>query len=143
MNNYLVDILTPEKVLAKGVPAESLLVPCERGQINVLKDHTHIVTKIIPGIISVYGGADDSDRYFAVTIGVCKILDSRVIVLAHTAEESHEVNVERATEALNVAQDKLNKSDHLSDEELEKYRRKAERAKIRLQMANYAQSRKS
>jgi F-type H+-transporting ATPase subunit epsilon len=142
MNNYLVDILTPEKVLARGVPAESLLIPCERGQINVLRDHTHIVTKIIPGVISVYGGADDPDRYFSVTVGVCKILDNKVIVLANTAEESTEVDLDRAQEALKVAEEKLQKSDNMSDDEIEKYRRKAERAKIRIQMANNAKTKK-
>lgn len=138
MNNYLVDILTPEKVLARGIPAESLLIPTEGGQINVLKDHTHIVSKISPGVVSVYGSADDPDRYFAVTVGVCKILDNKVIVLTKTAEESHEVNTERAREALKIAEEKLSASDNMTDDELEKYRRKAERAKIRLQMSGYS-----
>jgi F-type H+-transporting ATPase subunit epsilon len=135
MNNYLVDILTPEKVLARSVPAESLLVPTERGQINVLKDHTHIISKIVPGVVSVFGGADDPDRYFAVTVGICKILDNRVIVLANTAEESRDVDIERAKSALKVAEEKLISSDNLSDDEIVKYRRKAERAKLRIQMA--------
>lgn len=135
MNNYLVDILTPEKVLARSVPAESLLVPTERGQINVLRDHTHIISKISPGIVSVFGGADDPDRHFSVTVGICKILDNRVIVMANTAEESRDVDVERAKAALKVAEEKLTSSDNLGDEEIEKYRRKAERAKLRIQMA--------
>jgi F-type H+-transporting ATPase subunit epsilon len=135
MNNYLVDILTPEKVLARSIPAESLLVPTERGQINVLKDHTHIISKITPGVVSVFGGADDPDRYFSVTVGICKILDNRIIILANTAEESRDVDVERAEMALKTAEEKLSSSDNLDDEEIEKYRRKAERAKLRIQMS--------
>ena len=56
MNYYTVEILTPSKIIAKKMPAESLLIPTTRGQINVLEDHTHIVTKLAPGILSVFGG---------------------------------------------------------------------------------------
>ena len=122
MNNYTVDILTPSKIVAKGIPAESLLVPTVRGQINVLKDHTHIVSKLSTGIVTVFGGESDPDRYFSVTTGVCKVLDNKVIVLANTSEEDHEIDVERAKQALKHAQGQLQSS--LTDEELTKYRRK-------------------
>jgi F-type H+-transporting ATPase subunit epsilon len=135
MNNYTVDILTPSKIVAKGIPAESLLVPTVRGQINVLKDHTHIVSKLSTGIVTVFGGEDDPDRYFSVTTGVCKVLDNKVIVLANTSEEDHEIDVDRAKEALKHAQEKLQSS--LNDEELTKYRRKVERAQLRVQLASY------
>ncbi|TNF00129.1 MAG: ATP synthase F1 subunit epsilon [Deltaproteobacteria bacterium] len=135
MNNYTVDILTPSKIVAKGIPAESLLVPTVRGQINVLKDHTHIVSKLGTGIVTVFGGEDDPDRYFSVTTGVCKVLDNKVIILANTSEEDHEIDVQRAKEALKHAQEQLQSS--LSDEELTKYRRKVERAQLRVQLASY------
>jgi F-type H+-transporting ATPase subunit epsilon len=135
MNNYTVDILTPSKIVAKGIPAESLLVPTVRGQINVLKDHTHIVSKLSTGIVTVFGGEDDPDRYFSVTTGVCKVLDNKVIVLANTSEEDHEIDVDRAKEALKHAQEQLQSS--LTDEELTKYRRKVERAQLRVQLASY------
>jgi len=135
MNNYTVDILTPSKIVAKGLPAESLLVPTVRGQINVLKDHTHIVSKLSTGIVTVFGGEDDPDRYFSVTTGVCKVLDNKVIVLANTSEEDHEIDVDRAKEALKHAQEQLQSS--LTDEELTKYRRKVERAQLRVQLASY------
>lgn len=135
MNNYTVDILTPSKIVAKGIPAESLLVPTVRGQINVLKDHTHIVSKLSTGIVTVFGGEDDPDRYFSVTTGVCKVLDNKVIVLANTSEEDHEIDVDRAKEALKHAQEQLQSS--LNDEELTKYRRKVERAQLRVQLASY------
>lgn len=135
MNNYTVDILTPSKIVAKGIPAESLLIPTVRGQINVLKDHTHIVSKLSTGIVTVFGGEDDPDRYFSVTTGVCKVLDNKVIVLANTSEEDHEIDVDRAKEALKHAQEQLQSS--LNDEELTKYRRKVERAQLRVQLASY------
>ena len=136
MNSYTVDILTPDKVVAKDIPAESILCPTVRGQINILTDHTHIINRLSTGVLSVFGGADDPDRHFSVTHGVCKVLDNKVIILSHTSEEHHEIDVERAKAALDNAENMLT-NESLSDYELEKYRRKAERARLRLQMAEY------
>ena len=63
MKYYTVDILTPSKIVAKNIPAESLLIPTIRGQINVLQDHTHIVSKLDTGMMSVFGGPDYGDRH--------------------------------------------------------------------------------
>ncbi|MBT3584366.1 MAG: ATP synthase F1 subunit epsilon [Halobacteriovoraceae bacterium] len=134
-NAFTVDILTPDKVVGKNIPAESLLIPTVRGQINVLADHTHIVSKLETGTLSVFGGADDPDRHFSVTIGVCKLLKDKVIVLANTSEEVHEIDVERAKRALGNAEDKLKSAETLSEDELVKYQRKVGRARLRIQMA--------
>jgi F-type H+-transporting ATPase subunit epsilon len=55
MKYYTVDILTPSKIIAKNIPAESLLIPTVRGQINVLENHTHIVSKLSTGVLTVFG----------------------------------------------------------------------------------------
>jgi F-type H+-transporting ATPase subunit epsilon len=133
MNNYTVDILTPSSVIAKDIPAENVLIPTLRGEIEIKKDHTHIVEKLNPGIVSVFGGADDPDRHFYVTVGVCKVLNDKITILSNSSKEDCDIDPERAEKALANAQDML--SGTLSDEELIKYRRKAERAQIRLQLA--------
>ena len=135
MNHFKVDILTPEKVVAKDVPAESLIIPTIRGQINVLPDHTHVITRLSTGVLSVFGGADDPDRHFTVTYGVCKVVGDQVTILSHTSEENHELDLERAERAKQQAEDYLRSHDDLSDEDIEKYRRKIERAEIRIQLA--------
>ncbi|MCO4795086.1 MAG: ATP synthase F1 subunit epsilon [Bacteriovoracaceae bacterium] len=136
MNNYTIDILTPSKVIAKEIPCESLLVPTVKGQINVLVGHTHIVSKLETGIVTVFGGEDDPDRYFSVTAGVCKVLDNKVIILSNTSEENHEIDVERAKASLARAEEMLS-NESLSDDELVKYRRKVERANLRVQLASF------
>ncbi|OUR92930.1 ATP synthase F1 subunit epsilon [Halobacteriovorax marinus] len=141
MNNFTVDILTPSAIIAKDIPAEALLVPTERGQINILKDHTHIITKLSTGMMSVFGGADDPDRFFSITTGICKVLDNKIMVLANVAEEAGEVSKERAEKALANSESKLKSSDGLSDTQIEKYRRKAERAKLRIQLSEFVRNR--
>ncbi len=141
MKYYTVDILTPSKIVAKNIPAESLLIPTIRGQINVLQDHTHIVSKLDTGMMSVFGGPDYGDRHFSISTGVCKILDNKITILANTSEESTDVNVERAKLALKNAEDKLKNTEGLSIEEVEKYQRKVERAKLRIQLGEFTRKR--
>lgn len=138
MNHYTVDVLTPSRVVVKDMPAESLLIPTIRGQINILADHTHIVTKLDTGVMSAFGGADDADRHFVLTTGLCKVLDGKVVIMAQTAEETSDIDVDRAEEALKTAREHLEHPENLTDYEYEKYYRKAERAQLRLQMSQYS-----
>lgn len=140
MKYYTVDILTPSKIITKAIPAESLLIPTVRGQINVLENHTHIVTKLATGVLTVFGGPDYADRNFLVSSGVCKILENKVVILANIAEESTEVNVERAKLSLQNAEDILKNTEGLSIEEVDEYVQKAERAKLRIQLATFTRS---
>lgn len=141
MKYYTVDILTPSKIIAKAIPAESLLIPTVRGQINVLENHTHIVTKLSTGVLTVFGGPDYADRNFLVSSGVCKILEDKIVVLANTAEESTDVNVERAKLSLQNAEERLKNTEGLSTEEVDEYVQKAERARLRIQLAEFTRSR--
>ncbi len=141
MKYFTVDILTPSKIVARNVPAESLIIPTIRGQINVLENHTHIVSKLDTGMMSVFGGPDYGDRHFSISTGVCKILDNKITILANTSEESTDVNVERAKLALKNAEDKLKNTEGLSLEEVEKYQRKVERAKLRIQLGEFTRKR--
>lgn len=134
-NHYTVDVLTPSRVLVKDLPAESLLVPTESGQINVLENHTHIVTKLTTGQLSVFGGTDDPDRFFTITAGVCKVLNDKVVILTQVSEENTEIDVERAKLSLQNAEQMLS-NESLSDEDITKYQRKVERSKLRIQMGS-------
>lgn len=137
MSHFLVDILTPDKVVASGVPADSLIIPTVRGLINVLPNHTHIVTTLSTGQLSVFGGSDDPDRHFSVSHGICKVIENRITVLSNTCEEDADIDLERAIKALELAEEMLKTNDSMSDDEIEKFHRKVERAKLRKQMAEH------
>ena len=141
MKYFTVDILTPSKIVAKGIPSESLLVPTVKGQINVLENHTHIVSKLSTGVLSVFGGPDYGDRHFSISTGVCKILEDKITILANTAEESSDVDVERAKLALKNAEERLKNTEGLSLDEVEKYQRKVERARLRIQIGEFVRKR--
>ena len=141
MNHFTVDVLTPNRVVAKDVPAEALLIPTSRGQINVLANHMHVVTQLSTGMLSIFGGSDDPDRHFTVSHGICKVLEDNIVILSNTSEEQHEINLERAERALKFAEEKLAHSS-LNDDELVKFQRKAERARLRIQLSKSTKARK-
>lgn len=141
MKYFTVEILTPSKVITKAIPAESLLIPTIRGQINVLEGHTHIVSKLATGVLSVFGGPDYADRHFAVSTGICKILENKIVILSNTAEENTEVDVERAKLALKNAEEHLKHTEGLSAEDIEKFQHKADLAKIRIQIGEFTRPR--
>jgi F-type H+-transporting ATPase subunit epsilon len=141
MKYFTVDILTPSKIIAKGIPAESLLIPTTRGQINVLENHTHFITKLSNGVLSVFGGPDYGDRHFTLSTGVCKVLENKIVILSNVSEESMDVDVERAKLALANAEEHLKHTDGLTAEDIEKYQHKLELAKIRVQLGEFTRPR--
>lgn len=130
MSNFVVNILTPSSVVAKHVPADSVFIPTLKGEIEVLAGHTHIVEKLATGSVEVHG--EDSERFFTVTNGIVKVLNDQITILSMTSEEDSQIDEERASNALIYAREKLKGT--LTDEELVKYRRKVERAQLRLQL---------
>ena len=133
MSNFTVDIYTPDKIVAENVPADTLLVPTVKGEVNILPDHTHLITKIDTGIMKVNRGS--SGQNFLLTTGILKILGNKVTILAQVAEPDNKIDGHRAKEALSKAKGALNGEKTLSDFELVKFRRKVERAKLRIELA--------
>ncbi|HLE11927.1 MAG: ATP synthase F1 subunit epsilon [Bdellovibrionales bacterium RIFOXYD12_FULL_39_22] len=133
MSFFSVDVLTPSSVIAKGLPAESLLVQTVRGQINILPHHTHVIEKLDTGLVSLINAGKQED--FIVTTGICKLLDNKVVILANVAERPEKVDMERAKRALEKAKKKITGSENLTYDEFIKYQRKVDRAEIRIKMA--------
>ena len=136
MAPFSVDILTPNKVLAKNIPAESLLLPTSRGEINILPEHTHLITQLAKGVLTIFSADDeDDDRAFFISDGICKILKNKVVVMASLGEEVNHINLERAQKSLDHSMEEL-KSKTLSPHEFDELVNKIERAKLRIQLAS-------
>ncbi|TDJ07942.1 MAG: ATP synthase F1 subunit epsilon [Deltaproteobacteria bacterium] len=133
MAHFSVDVLTPYKVLAKNLPADSLLVPTSSGEINILRDHTHLVTKLDIGPLTIFGGPDEPDRSFVVTEGICKVMKHKVVILTQVGNEASNIDVDRAMASLTNAQNLL-KTESLSPYEFEEATQKVERARLRIHL---------
>ena len=127
-------IYTPSSVVVKEVEASSILVPTKRGQINVLEDHTHLLTELEVGTLVTQLG--QSKREFFINEGLCKILNDHVVVLAKSAESKERINLERAKESYQNALNGLAKSS-LTEEEYNDFYAQMKRAEVRISIASH------
>lgn len=133
MSNFTLNIYTPNGIVAAGYSCDELTVPTSTGQINILKGHTHLITKLTTGVLTAKVNATQN-RHFTVAGGMLKVLGNQVTVLAKTSEKADAIDMERAKSALSKAESRL--SSGVASVELIKYQRKVERAKNRLKLAN-------
>ena len=134
MSYFFVDIMTPYKVLAKDIAADSLHIPTVRGEINVLPGHTHIISQLETGILECH--TSSGSKKFMVTMGTVKVLKKKVTLLVEVAERAEGIDVERARRALEKAHKRITGEEILDDEQLEKFRRKLSRAFFRIELGN-------
>lgn len=107
---------------------ESLVVPAENGYLGVLAGHAPLLCLIRPGRVVVIRGG--KGRQFSVAGGYLEVSGNRAILLADAMEEAHEIDVERAQEALRRA---MSVDARTSDREAAEAA--AERARARLRVA--------
>ena len=98
------DIVTPEKVVFSE-EIEFIVAPGAAGELGVLPEHAPLVTALKVGVMRVQQGG----KFFKVAVsgGFMEVKNSRVVVLADTAERADQINVERAKEAKQRAEQHL------------------------------------
>ena len=122
-----VDIVTPNKRLVEGAKAVSVKVPAVVGETEILPGHTELLTLLETGVVTLQ--LDGTQRNFAISQGFAEVHDDRVLILAETAEESKDIDRERAKRAQKKAEEVLQSV--LSDEHFKKYQLKVQRAIVR------------
>ncbi|MBD66925.1 MAG: ATP synthase F1 subunit epsilon [Halobacteriovoraceae bacterium] len=133
MSNFKLNIYTPNGKVVEGLGCNDLLIPTTSGIINVLKGHTHVITELDTGILEARMN-NGSTRHFTIAGGLCKILGEEATILAKTSEAPESIDIERAKSAKLKAESRLN--DGVDSIQTIKFRRKIERAKNRLKVAN-------
>lgn len=134
MSAFKLNLYTPKGTVIKGLECNDLIIPTVRGEINILPEHTHILTELSTGLMTVK--TPMGTRHFSVTAGLCRVLKDTVTILSFTSEKAEDIDVERAKAAKAKASDRLSGKDSLSDVDYLKFRRKVERAELRLRLAN-------
>ena len=119
---FSIRLVTPERILVDGVAAEVVLRTAE-GDVTFLAGHTPLVGTVEPGIVRVVG-ADGEIARFASHGGFVQVehgvhlseqedgtpvasSGTRVTLLIGVAEPVDEIDVERATAALEAADARL------------------------------------
>jgi F-type H+-transporting ATPase subunit epsilon len=103
-------IVTPERVLVER-EVDSVTVPTQTGQITILKNHVPLVSNLKAGELSYRNGTQVD--YFAVSGGFVEVRNNNeVVILADTAEQGHEIDIERAESARELAKKMMDENYH-------------------------------
>jgi F-type H+-transporting ATPase subunit epsilon len=115
MNLIQFQLVTPERtVLSQELV--SLTCPTNMGEITILPGHIPLVAGLMPG--ELHGKTANGEDFFVfVSGGFIQINpESKVIVLADSAEHHYEIDAHRAEEAKNLAQKELAEKKMSSEE---------------------------
>lgn len=131
---FKLNLYTPKGTVVKNLECNDIVIPTVRGEINILPDHTHILTELSTGIMTVKTSM--GARHFSVTAGLCRVLKDTVTILSFTSESADQIDLERAKAAKAKAIDRMSGKESLSDIDVIKFQRKLYRAELRLKLAN-------
>lgn len=116
MNTFTLKILAAERVFYDGV-CVSLIVPTLDGLYGVQAKHEDVILAIVPGTLTVRTDAGD-EIVAAVSLGVLKIEDNRVLLLADTVERADEIDERRAEQAAAWAKAELQRKKSAQEQRL-------------------------
>ncbi len=128
----MLEIVTPVRKVFSG-QVQSILAPGEDGYFGVLPRHTAMLSSLAVGHLKIE--TPEKTRHFAISGGFAEVLPTGVQILAETAEEASEIDLERAKQALERAETRLKQGRKQAD--LERAKRSFSRAANRLKIAHF------
>jgi len=135
-------IVTPENIAYSDNVAQ-VTIPTSAGEITVLPKHTPLVSLLKPGELIIQ--KKDGERiYFAVSGGFIEIRpESKIVVLADTAERAEQIDKVRAEEARARAEAMLKSIENTEDdEEYERFLALVQKEIVRVKVAERRQKRR-
>jgi F-type H+-transporting ATPase subunit epsilon len=100
----IAEIVTPASIVYTN-EVEMVVAPTIDGEIGILPLHAPLVGVLKPGEVRVKTG--DVVEWFAVSGGYVQVFQDKVIVLADDAEASSQIDVVRARQAKELAEQRL------------------------------------
>jgi len=107
-DTFQLEIVTPEKLVVKDV-AEEMQIPGKNGYLGILPGHAPLITELAVGEITYRN--DGSTKRLAVAWGFAEVLPDKVTILAECAERADEIDLKRAEEARQRAEERLKSGD--------------------------------
>jgi F-type H+-transporting ATPase subunit epsilon len=125
------DIVTIERLAFSG-EVDIVVAPGAEGEFGILPHHAPLITSLRPGELRFKQG--DEETLFAIGGGYLEVVDDQVTVLADSAEQAIEIDLERAEAARERAERLLEEgpSDPLDRTAIEGALR---RSRVRLKVA--------
>jgi F-type H+-transporting ATPase subunit epsilon len=101
---FRLEIVTAERMVYSD-DVSAVIAWGVEGQLGILPHHAPLMTMLQPGDLMIR--KDKEEDYFAISGGFLEVRPDKVIVLADACERADEINVARAEEAKNRAQETM------------------------------------
>jgi F-type H+-transporting ATPase subunit epsilon len=117
-DTFQLEIVTPEKKVV-DTTAEEVQIPGKNGYLGILPGHAPLITELAVGEITYRenAGSSEKEQRLAVAWGFAEVLPNKVTILAETAERPNEIDVNRARESKERAEQRLSSGDTSVDVE--------------------------
>jgi len=114
-DTFQLEIVTPEKKVVETAAAEEVQIPGKNGYLGILPGHAPLITEVAVGEVTFR--ENSTEQHLAVAWGFAEVLPNKVTILAETAERPSEIDVKRAREAKERAEQRLTSGDTSVDVE--------------------------
>lgn len=103
-NLFSLRIITPDRIFYEG-EASMVEFNTTEGEIGVLKGHIPMTVIISPGILTIREA--EGEKQAALHAGFAEILQDKVVIMAEIVEWPEEIDLERAEDAKERAEERL------------------------------------
>lgn len=132
------EIVSQDHLVFEG-DADIVIVPGSEGEMGILPNHAPLLATLKLGRIKVRRG--DQEDVFTVTGGIVEVQPTLVTILADASENVDEIDIERAQNARQRAQEFLEKGVPLDTDTYLKMEAALSRSNLRLELAEQARKR--
>ncbi len=129
--DILLEIITPEKVIYSDKVSE-VQIPTDSGQLGILPKHVGLFAKIVPGELIIKKGS--TELLVAITGGFVEVSKDKVSVLADYAIRAENIEVAKAMEAKERAEELM--KEKTTDQDVIMLEGQMRKAILELKIAN-------
>ena len=129
-DTFQLEIVTPEKLVVKEA-VEEAQIPGLNGYLGILPGHAPLITELGVGVITYRAGG--ATKTLSMAWGFAEVLQDKVTILAETVERPDEIDVARAQQAKERAEQLLKSNDPKLD--YDRVQDDLRRAETRLKVA--------
>ena len=130
--NIKLEVVTPEKYVVDE-EVQIAVAPGSLGEFGVLIGHTPFLTTLKTGVMH-FTDASGAQRYVFISGGFAEALPDKVTVLAESGERRKDIDVNRATAAMERAQERLAQQGKAEDIDFNRAKAALERALQRIRL---------
>ncbi|HJA13230.1 MAG TPA: ATP synthase F1 subunit epsilon [Candidatus Mediterraneibacter merdipullorum] len=114
MDTFGLKIIASDKVFYEG-RCRKLIIPAPDGEKGILANHENMVIAIVVGTARVQLAGEDEWKDLAVGSGFAEIVNNRVTLLVDTAERPEDIDVRRAREQQERAEEQMRQKQSIQE----------------------------